>query len=71
MSKTTLKVSGMTCQHCVKSVSDALGSLDGVRSADVDLEAGTATVLYDEDEVDPSRMIQAVDEQGYGAQVAA
>ncbi len=37
---TTLKVKGMTCQHCVMAVKKALGFLDGVRNIDVDLSKG-------------------------------
>jgi copper chaperone CopZ len=34
----------MTCEHCVRSVSNELGALPGVTSVDVDLPAGTVTV---------------------------
>ena len=71
MAKTTLKVSGMTCQHCVRAVSDALGGLDGVRSADVSLEQGRAEVVYDEDRVDTRAMVGAIMEEGYTAEEAA
>jgi copper chaperone len=37
---TTLKVKGMTCQHCVMAVKKALGKLDGVQNIDVDLGKG-------------------------------
>jgi copper ion binding protein len=37
---TTVKVKGMTCQHCVMAVKKALGYLDGVRNIDVDLSKG-------------------------------
>ena len=41
----TLKVKGMTCQHCVMSVKKALGKLEGVQNVDVDLHKGE--VLFD------------------------
>jgi copper ion binding protein len=41
----TLKVKGMTCQHCVMSVKKALGKLEGIQNVDVDLEKGE--VLFD------------------------
>lgn len=36
----TIKVKGMSCQHCVKAVTKALGELDGVTDVRVDLMAG-------------------------------
>lgn len=41
---TVLHVHGMTCGHCVKSITTALTAVDGVTSVDVDLNAGTVTV---------------------------
>ena len=38
--KTTVNVSGMTCRHCVLSVTEELGELPGVQAVDVDLVAG-------------------------------
>lgn len=37
---TTLKVKGMSCQHCVMSVTKALNQLNGVQNVQVDLEKG-------------------------------
>ncbi|WP_027192729.1 heavy-metal-associated domain-containing protein [Megalodesulfovibrio gigas] len=39
----TIKVVGMSCMHCVKSVTDTLSKLDGVQQVQVNLETGTAT----------------------------
>ncbi|MHC1743462.1 MAG: heavy-metal-associated domain-containing protein [Syntrophobacteraceae bacterium] len=36
----TIKVKGMSCQHCVKAVTKALGGLEGVTDVKVDLMAG-------------------------------
>jgi copper ion binding protein len=44
MSTTTLRVNGMSCEHCVKAVTDALRSLPSVSEVTVDLEAGEAVV---------------------------
>lgn len=71
MTTTTLKVTGMTCGHCARAVGDALGGLEGVQSADVDLEGGRAVVTYDDDRVDTSRMVAAIQDEGYGAEAAA
>ncbi|WP_237559877.1 heavy-metal-associated domain-containing protein [Desulfohalovibrio reitneri] len=39
-----ITVKGMSCQHCVASVKEALGNLDGVASVDVDLESGRVRI---------------------------
>ncbi|MDA8125697.1 MAG: cation transporter [Deltaproteobacteria bacterium] len=40
---TTIKIKGMTCQHCVMAVTKALGGIEGVRDVRVDLAKGEAT----------------------------
>ncbi len=40
----TYKVAGMTCGHCVSSVTAAISGLDGVEHVDVDLGAGVVRV---------------------------
>jgi copper chaperone len=40
----TYTVSGMTCGHCVASVRDEVGRVDGVTAVDVQLATGTVTV---------------------------
>ena len=40
---TTIKIKGMSCQHCVMAVKKALNGIDGIENATVDLEAGQAT----------------------------
>ncbi len=39
----TIKIQGMTCQHCVMAVSKALGKLSGIKNVKVDLAKGEAT----------------------------
>lgn len=63
-----LKVQGMTCGHCVKSVTDALENVDGVRRAQVDLQAGRATVEFDETRTTPAALAGVVTEEGYTAE---
>lgn len=41
---TTYTVSGMTCGHCVSSVTEELTALDGVTKVDVDLPTGAVTI---------------------------
>ena len=40
---TTIKVKGMSCQHCVGSVTKALSEIDGISDVQVNLEKGEAT----------------------------
>lgn len=61
----TLHVQGMTCGHCKKSVEGALKQLDGVSSAEVNLETGQVDVTFDESKVNVDKMIKAIEEQGY------
>lgn len=60
-----LTVKGMTCDHCVRSVTNALKEVPGVTDASVALEPGHATVIGDE--VDVAKLIAAVAEEGYEA----
>lgn len=64
MATSTYEVGGMSCQHCVQSVTGALSELDGVRSVEVDLDAGR--VVVDAAEVlDPGTVQRAVESAGY------
>jgi copper ion binding protein len=68
MTVTTLKVQGMTCQHCVRAVTQALESKDGVTQAKVELEAGRARVEHDESRVTPRELAAAIADEGYEAE---
>lgn len=63
-----LKITGMTCGHCVKAVTEALSAVAGVnRVAEVSLEQGAARV---EGDADATQLIAAVEEEGYEAVLA-
>lgn len=64
MSESVFTVSGMTCGHCVSSVSAEVGALPGVSDVRVDLGSGQVTVTSDE-ALDETSMRAAVDEAGY------
>lgn len=67
MNNTThLKITGMTCQHCVKHGTEALEAIAGVDSVEVALEPGGAVVIGD---VDAAALIAAVNEAGYEAEL--
>ena len=59
-----LTVEGMQCGHCKAHVEKALGELSGVSSAQVDLEAKTATVALS-DPVADDALQAVVEEAGY------
>ena len=46
--KRILKVEGMTCQHCVETVSETVTKMEGVEKVDVNLEQENVRVEYDE-----------------------
>jgi copper chaperone len=63
-----LKVDGMNCGHCVKSVTEALAGVAGVRKVvEVSLERGEAVI---EGSAEPALLIAAVEERGFEAKVA-
>lgn len=66
-SQVELKVDGMTCQGCVRSVTKKLSGVAGVSSAAVDLAAGRATVHYDESAAKVDDLIAAVEQIGFHA----
>ena len=64
MSEQTYTVTGMTCDHCVRAVTEELEKLPGVTDVDVELASGQVTV-HSEQELDRSAVAAAVDEAGY------
>ncbi|WP_026584921.1 copper chaperone CopZ [Bacillus sp. J33] len=65
MENTTLKVSGMSCGHCVKAVEGSVGKLNGVEKVSVDLENGQVQVQYDSSAVTLDQIKDTIDDQGY------
>jgi copper ion binding protein len=62
--KTTLKIEGMSCEHCVKHVTEALQGIAGVSSASVSLKEKNAVVEHG-DSVGLDALKTAVEEAGY------
>ena len=69
MGKLTLKITGMTCGHCQKTVGQALAKVSGVYGAVVDLQNATAEVDYDDDTATLDELTEAVAKAGYAAAV--
>ncbi len=60
----TVRVKGMSCQHCVMSVTKALGQLEGIKNVQVDLAKGE--VRFDNSkEIALSRVEKAISDAGY------
>jgi copper ion binding protein len=64
MSTATYTVTGMTCGHCVASVTEEVSEVAGVTDVQVDLASGAVTVTSDAP-VDDSAVRAAVAEAGY------
>ncbi|HEX9451529.1 MAG TPA: heavy metal-associated domain-containing protein [Burkholderiales bacterium] len=65
MESTVLKVDGMTCGGCVRSVTNVLKALPGVTDAQVSLEKSEAKVTFDPAMASPAAMRKAIGEAGY------
>lgn len=65
MTDITLTVDGMSCQHCVKAVTDALRALPGVSNIAVDLPTGKVTLSHDAAQSPQDALRQAIQEQGF------
>jgi copper chaperone len=64
MTEISYTVTGMTCEHCVKAVTEEVGRIEGVESVAVDLPTGALTVVST-GELSDEAVRAAVDEAGY------
>jgi Cu+-exporting ATPase len=67
----TIPVQGMTCAACSARIQRTLERTPGVAGANVNLMTGSATVSYDPASVTPERLVEAIRETGYGAELRA
>ncbi|TFZ39137.1 copper chaperone [Soehngenia longivitae] len=58
-----ISIEGMSCEHCVKAVTNALKEVDGVEDVSVSLEAKNAVVKGEN--LDDNKLKGAVEEAGY------
>ena len=63
MSTKNYTVQGMTCQHCVASVTEEVSEVAGVTSVNVDLASGRLSVTAEQ--IDDAAVKAAVEEAGY------
>lgn len=66
MTTSIYTVTGMTCQHCVASVTTEVSRLDYVTEVEVDLDAGKVTV-HSTESIPEKAVIDAIQEAGYSA----
>lgn len=59
----TINIEGMSCNHCVSSVSKALSATEGVNVKNV--EIGKAEVTYDPDRVTHEQLVTAIEDIGF------
>ncbi|MFQ5429725.1 MAG: heavy-metal-associated domain-containing protein [Phycisphaerae bacterium] len=65
MKRYRIDIGGMTCAHCVKTVTRALEDIEGVQDCGVDLDSSTADVTIDESHVNFARLVQAITTAGF------
>lgn len=70
MTNVLLDIQGMTCNHCVLRVQQALSAVPGVEKAQVTLQPGRARVAFDESAATTQALADAVAKAGYSASVA-
>mgnify|MGYP006451673347 FL=1 len=60
-----LKVEGMTCEHCVQTITEAVGKMSGVEKVDVSLEQKEVTVDFDESQTEMEKISAQIEEAGF------
>jgi copper chaperone len=65
MNNIELKVEGMTCGGCVKSIQSALNSHDGVKEATADLDSATVAVEFDSAVIQEAAIKDAIEAAGF------
>ncbi|EOE6411767.1 copper chaperone CopZ [Enterococcus hirae] len=67
--KQEFSVKGMSCNHCVARIEEAVGRISGVKKVKVQLKKEEAVVKFDEANVQATEICQAINELGYQAEV--
>lgn len=71
MKTQTIRIGGMTCGGCVNAVTRALKAVNGVRTVEVSLRPGQATVEFDESKTSAEQIRTAVVRAGYDVEPAS
>lgn len=62
-------INGMSCNHCVAKVEQAINQLDGIAKVKINLKKNNGTVKFDETQVSADQIAVAVTEAGYETEV--
>ena len=65
MEQETIKVEGMTCQHCVEIITDALNDINGLNAVNVDLVKKEVSVKFNENETKLQKIFDKIIEVGF------
>jgi copper chaperone len=65
LTKSVIKVDGMSCEHCVKAITNALSALPGVSGVSVNLKGKTVAVEHDPAKVPLNKIRDEIEDQGY------
>lgn len=65
--RVVVPVEGMTCGGCVATIKIAVKKLNGIVKVDADHKKGTATVVYEQDKIDVSQIVEAINKCGFKA----
>ena len=65
MMRKVLKVEGMTCQHCVQTVSETVGKMTGVQKVAVNLVQKEVTIEFDESQTKLDEVSTQIVEAGF------
>lgn len=63
--KKIIRIEGMSCQHCVASIENAVDTLEGVEAVTVSLDNKNAAVSFDENQVEISKIYEAIEDIGF------
>ena len=63
MATVTLEVKGMSCNHCVQSIQNALKDIGA--NGSVDLAGGKVTVEFEENKLTVDKIKETIEDQGY------
>ena len=65
-STATYRVEGMMCaMNCPQKINDSLNGVDGIKSCKVDFESKTATVIFDDEKIDPDKIAKTISKSTY------
>jgi copper chaperone len=65
MTSVTLNVPDISCEHCERTITNALSPVEGIKSVNVDIPAHTVHVDYDEAQVNVDKMREILQEEDY------